>query len=125
MARRTFLFDKNGYRNTLLAGFCFLCLLNARAIFVVFDMGVLGFLRQQLDPFQADYFLKELALGEYTMPVSGMLSVFDWSEMIENDKEWAGREWFVVKKAWAGRKTTPSLEFGGEPDILELCFGWF
>eukprot|EP00930_Biecheleria_cincta_P060794 TRINITY_DN4638_c0_g6_i1.p1 TRINITY_DN4638_c0_g6~~TRINITY_DN4638_c0_g6_i1.p1 ORF type:complete len:952 (-),score=197.30 TRINITY_DN4638_c0_g6_i1:126-2927(-) len=49
--------------------------------------------------FQADYFLKELALGEYTMPVSGMLSVFDWSEMIDNDKEWAGREWFVVKKA--------------------------
>ena len=30
--------------------------------------------------FQADYFLKELALGEYTMPVVGMLSVFDWSE---------------------------------------------
>lgn len=30
--------------------------------------------------FQADYFLKELALGEYTMPVVGMMSVFDWSE---------------------------------------------
>lgn len=29
---------------------------------------------------KADYFLKELALGEYTMPVVGMLSVFDWSE---------------------------------------------
>ncbi|CAE7505325.1 unnamed protein product, partial [Symbiodinium microadriaticum] len=27
--------------------------------------------------FQADYFLKELALGEYDMPVVGMLSVFD------------------------------------------------
>eukprot|EP00930_Biecheleria_cincta_P018205 TRINITY_DN14262_c0_g1_i1.p1 TRINITY_DN14262_c0_g1~~TRINITY_DN14262_c0_g1_i1.p1 ORF type:complete len:1026 (+),score=214.71 TRINITY_DN14262_c0_g1_i1:23-3100(+) len=50
--------------------------------------------------FQADYFLKELSLGEYTMPVVGMRSVFDWVEMIEpNDKEWAGREWFVVKNA--------------------------
>ncbi|CAE7499920.1 unnamed protein product, partial [Symbiodinium pilosum] len=49
--------------------------------------------------FQADYFLKELALGEYDMPVVGMLSVFDWSEMKDKDKSWAGREWFVVKKA--------------------------
>lgn len=49
--------------------------------------------------FQADYFLKELALGEYTMPVAGMLSVFDWSELTDGKKNWAGREWFVVKKA--------------------------
>eukprot|EP00439_Symbiodinium_sp_Y106_P086985 s383_g37.t2 len=49
--------------------------------------------------FQADYFLKELALGEYTMPVLGMLSVFDWSEMGDKEKTWSGREWFVVKKA--------------------------
>lgn len=50
--------------------------------------------------FQADYFLKELALGEYTMPVVGMLSVFDWSEALElHHQPWAGREWFVVKKA--------------------------
>eukprot|EP00434_Breviolum_minutum_P009358 symbB.v1.2.008246.t2/scaffold515.1/size193321/8 len=49
--------------------------------------------------FQADYFLKELALGEYDMPVLGMLSVFDWSEMKERNKAWAGREWFVVRKA--------------------------
>eukprot|EP00439_Symbiodinium_sp_Y106_P020155 s1099_g2.t1 len=49
--------------------------------------------------FQADYFLKELALGEYDMPVVGMLSVFDWSEMKDKDKSWAGREWYVVKKA--------------------------
>mmetsp|Transcript_45441 Transcript_45441/g.81761 ORF Transcript_45441/g.81761 Transcript_45441/m.81761 type:complete len:902 (+) Transcript_45441:67-2772(+) len=49
--------------------------------------------------FQADYFLKELALGEYTMPVLGMLSVFDWSELEASDRQWAGREWFVVKKA--------------------------
>ncbi|CAJ1440046.1 unnamed protein product [Effrenium voratum] len=50
--------------------------------------------------FQADYFLKELALGEYAMPVVGMLSVFDWSEMtMRKDKAWAGREWFVVRKA--------------------------
>ena len=31
--------------------------------------------------------------------VVGMLSVFDWSEMKDKDKSWAGREWFVVKKA--------------------------
>ncbi|CAK9112784.1 Uncharacterized protein SCF082_LOCUS52291 [Durusdinium trenchii] len=50
--------------------------------------------------FQADYFLKELALGEYTMPVVGMLSVFDWSEALNlHHQPWAGREWFVVKKA--------------------------
>jgi len=49
--------------------------------------------------FQADYFLKELALGEYSMPVLGMLSVFDWSEIGDRDKTWSGREWFVVKKA--------------------------
>lgn len=50
--------------------------------------------------FQADYFLKELALGEYTQPIAGMRSVFDWSELMErHHKPWAGREWFVVKKA--------------------------
>lgn len=49
--------------------------------------------------FQADYFLKELAMGEYTMPVVGMPSVFDLSEMQGSDRSWAGREWFVVKKA--------------------------
>ncbi|CAJ1388163.1 unnamed protein product [Effrenium voratum] len=49
--------------------------------------------------FQADYFLKELALGEYTMPVVGMMIVFDWSEVTDSNATWAGREWFVVKKA--------------------------
>lgn len=49
--------------------------------------------------FQADYFLKELALGEYEMPVAGMLSVFDWSELSDKERTWAGREWFVVRKA--------------------------
>ncbi|OLP96686.1 hypothetical protein AK812_SmicGene21056 [Symbiodinium microadriaticum] len=49
--------------------------------------------------FQADYFLKELALGEYTMPIVGMMSVFDWSEVLEMHHQWTGREWFVVKKA--------------------------
>ena len=28
-----------------------------------------------------------------------MLSVFDWSEMKDKNKAWAGREWFVVRKA--------------------------
>eukprot|EP00930_Biecheleria_cincta_P040213 TRINITY_DN2756_c0_g2_i2.p1 TRINITY_DN2756_c0_g2~~TRINITY_DN2756_c0_g2_i2.p1 ORF type:complete len:1138 (+),score=237.20 TRINITY_DN2756_c0_g2_i2:59-3472(+) len=50
--------------------------------------------------FEADYFLKELGFGEYEMPVAGMLSVFDWSELEDDDhSEWAAREWFVVKKA--------------------------
>lgn len=50
--------------------------------------------------FQADYFLKELALGEYTQPIAGMKSVFDWSELLDKlDKGWSGREWFVVNKA--------------------------
>ncbi|CAE7453201.1 unnamed protein product [Symbiodinium sp. CCMP2592] len=69
--------------------------------------------------FQADYFLKELALGEYTMPVVGMLSVFDWSEaMGMQDQPWAGREWFVVKKAevhMAADKTlVPCVKMGVE-----------
>eukprot|EP00438_Fugacium_kawagutii_P011224 Skav228654 [mRNA] locus=scaffold2369:123061:148536:+ [translate_table: standard] len=34
------------------------------------------------------------------MLVVGMLSVFDWSEMtMKPNKGWAGREWFVVRKA--------------------------
>eukprot|EP00931_Biecheleriopsis_adriatica_P086789 TRINITY_DN6137_c0_g1_i1.p1 TRINITY_DN6137_c0_g1~~TRINITY_DN6137_c0_g1_i1.p1 ORF type:complete len:1079 (+),score=262.27 TRINITY_DN6137_c0_g1_i1:107-3238(+) len=49
--------------------------------------------------FQADYFLKELALGEYTQPIVGMMSVFDWSETLDLQRQWSGREWFVVKKA--------------------------
>jgi len=49
--------------------------------------------------FQADYFLKEMSMGEYTMPVVGMMSVFDWSEAEPLGRPWAGREWFVVKKA--------------------------
>ena len=40
--------------------------------------------------FQADYFLKELALGEYAMPVVGMSSVFDFSEMTGKENQWAG-----------------------------------
>ena len=67
---------------------------------------------------QADYFLKELALGlhdsalpydyvsglafqpspgEYTMPIVGMMSVFDWSEVLEMHHQWTGREWFVAR----------------------------
>eukprot|EP00930_Biecheleria_cincta_P050344 TRINITY_DN354_c0_g3_i1.p1 TRINITY_DN354_c0_g3~~TRINITY_DN354_c0_g3_i1.p1 ORF type:complete len:1007 (+),score=209.76 TRINITY_DN354_c0_g3_i1:206-3022(+) len=49
--------------------------------------------------FQADYFLKELAMGDHGMPVLGMMSVFDWSDTEPTDKPWTGREWFVVKKA--------------------------
>lgn len=48
--------------------------------------------------FQADYYLKELALGEYTMPVVGMPSVFDVADQT-GAENWSGREWFVVKQA--------------------------
>ena len=37
--------------------------------------------------------------GHNLPQVAGMMSVFDWSEMLNSDKAWAGREWFVVRKA--------------------------
>ena len=46
-----------------------------------------------------NYFLKELGIGEYDMPIAGMLSVSDGSELEEDHSEWAAREWFVVQKA--------------------------
>eukprot|EP00440_Ansanella_granifera_P034895 gb/GFBE01037854.1/.p1 GENE.gb/GFBE01037854.1/~~gb/GFBE01037854.1/.p1 ORF type:complete len:1031 (+),score=267.56 gb/GFBE01037854.1/:1-3093(+) len=69
--------------------------------------------------FQADYFLKEISMGEYTMPVAGMLSVFDLSETPEyKNKEWSGREWFVVKKAEvrlaADKTLVPHVKMGVE-----------
>lgn len=47
--------------------------------------------------FQADYFLKELALGEYPMPVVGMSSVFDFSEMTGKENQWAGHNLSVLE----------------------------
>eukprot|EP00930_Biecheleria_cincta_P071201 TRINITY_DN58720_c0_g1_i1.p1 TRINITY_DN58720_c0_g1~~TRINITY_DN58720_c0_g1_i1.p1 ORF type:complete len:1107 (+),score=253.54 TRINITY_DN58720_c0_g1_i1:32-3352(+) len=74
--------------------------------------------------FQADYFLKELALGEYTMPVVGMMSVFDISEIEKKDTEWAGREWFVVKKAEirlaADKTLVPHVKMGVEAREQEV-----
>jgi len=68
--------------------------------------------------FQADYYLKELALGEYDMPVAGMLSVLDMSCQEKSGKGWAAREWFVVKKAdvrMAADKTlVPHVKMGVE-----------
>jgi len=49
--------------------------------------------------FQSDYHLKELSMGEYSQPVIGMKSCFDFSEKDGVDKEWSGREWFIVRKA--------------------------
>ena len=46
-----------------------------------------------------NYFLKELGIGEYDMPIAGMLSVSDGSELEEDHSEWAAREWLVVQKA--------------------------
>ncbi|CAJ1386778.1 unnamed protein product [Effrenium voratum] len=36
---------------------------------------------------------------EHSMPVLGMMSVFDWSEADNVKGGWTGREWFVVNKA--------------------------
>eukprot|EP00408_Alexandrium_pacificum_P062060 CAMPEP_0171168378 /NCGR_PEP_ID=MMETSP0790-20130122/7679_1 /TAXON_ID=2925 /ORGANISM="Alexandrium catenella, Strain OF101" /LENGTH=1106 /DNA_ID=CAMNT_0011633215 /DNA_START=47 /DNA_END=3367 /DNA_ORIENTATION=+ len=49
--------------------------------------------------FQADYHLKELSMGEYGQPVTGMRSCFDFSEEQGLEQEWSAREWFVVNKA--------------------------
>jgi len=49
--------------------------------------------------FQADYHLKELSMGEYSQPVIGMKSCFDFSEEQGHSAEWRAREWFVVRDA--------------------------
>jgi hypothetical protein len=49
--------------------------------------------------FQADYYLKELSMGEYAQPVVGMRSCFDFLEMEDHKAEWSAREWFLVRKA--------------------------
>jgi len=49
--------------------------------------------------FQADYHLKELSMGEYSQPVIGMKNCLDYSQQDGVDKEWSGREWFIVRKA--------------------------
>ena len=50
-----------------------------------------------------------------------MLSVFDWSEMtMKPNKGWAGREWFVVRKAevrMSGDNTLiPHVKMGVKPE---------
>mmetsp|Transcript_146949 Transcript_146949/g.259703 ORF Transcript_146949/g.259703 Transcript_146949/m.259703 type:complete len:983 (-) Transcript_146949:35-2983(-) len=49
--------------------------------------------------FQADYHLKELSMGEYSQPIIGMKNCLDFSQQDGVDKEWSGREWFIVRKA--------------------------
>uniref|UniRef100_A0A7S4UXJ1 Uncharacterized protein n=1 Tax=Alexandrium monilatum TaxID=311494 RepID=A0A7S4UXJ1_9DINO len=49
--------------------------------------------------FQADYYLKELSMGESEQPVVGMTSCFDIAVAEGLDKRWQGREWYVVRKA--------------------------
>mmetsp|Transcript_66352 Transcript_66352/g.194190 ORF Transcript_66352/g.194190 Transcript_66352/m.194190 type:complete len:1053 (-) Transcript_66352:57-3215(-) len=49
--------------------------------------------------FQADYHLKELAMGEYEQPVVGMKSAFDFTESEGVDELWSARAWFIVKDA--------------------------
>ncbi|CAE7493825.1 sft2 [Symbiodinium necroappetens] len=68
--------------------------------------------------FQADYYLKELSMGEHDMPMMGMMSVFDWSEADNVKGGWTGREWFVVNQAevrLAGDNTlVPHVKMGVE-----------
>jgi len=49
--------------------------------------------------FQADYYLKELSMGECPQPVAGMKSCLDLSAMENNLQAWNGREWFTVRSA--------------------------
>merc|ERR1719203_252356 len=49
--------------------------------------------------FQADYYLKELSMGEYDQPVVGMKDCFHVADASWRDSDWSGREWFVVNKA--------------------------
>lgn len=58
---------------------------------------------------QADYFLKELALGEYTMPVVGMLSVFDWSEADQIGAKGSHGGFWLLDLAWL-RVSIPALD---------------
>mmetsp|Transcript_96310 Transcript_96310/g.299362 ORF Transcript_96310/g.299362 Transcript_96310/m.299362 type:complete len:993 (-) Transcript_96310:72-3050(-) len=49
--------------------------------------------------FQADYYLKELSMGEHDQPIIGMKSCFDIAVAEGLDKRWQGREWYIVRKA--------------------------
>merc|ERR1712190_118390 len=49
--------------------------------------------------FQADYYLKELSMGEYEQPVTGMKSCFEFSEEEGLKEKWMARAWFVVNDA--------------------------
>lgn len=48
--------------------------------------------------FQADYYLKELSMGEYSQPVLGMTSCLDL-DASSAGRPWSAREWFLVRKA--------------------------
>jgi len=67
--------------------------------------------------FQADYHLKELAMGECQQPVVGMKSCFD-VPAADGGEEWRAREWFVVRKAEVlladGNVLIPRAEMGVE-----------
>ena len=64
-----------------------------------------------------NYFLKELGIGEYDMPIAGMLSVSDGSELEEDHSEWAAREWFDCEEGrgshGTGRDAYPARQDGG------------
>merc|ERR1719221_280730 len=59
--------------------------------------------------FQADYHLKELSMGEYQQPIVGMKSATDYCTEEGYKKDWAAREWFVVKKAAVHQSSSNTL----------------
>mmetsp|Transcript_162071 Transcript_162071/g.519672 ORF Transcript_162071/g.519672 Transcript_162071/m.519672 type:complete len:971 (+) Transcript_162071:80-2992(+) len=68
--------------------------------------------------FQADYYLKELSMGEYHQPVVGMRSCFDFAQEEGCETHWSAREWFFVRKAEVQMSEdgslTPCLSMGVE-----------
>merc|ERR1711953_871117 len=68
--------------------------------------------------FQADYYLKELSMGEHGQPVIGMKSCIEASDNEKSNKDWNAREWFVVKNAEVqlseGNALIPQVKMGVE-----------
>merc|ERR1711953_1131528 len=68
--------------------------------------------------FQADYYLKELSMGEHGQPVIGMKSCVDSHQEEKSSKDWNAREWFVVKNAEVqlseGNALIPQVKMGVE-----------
>uniref|UniRef100_A0A7S4T227 Uncharacterized protein n=1 Tax=Alexandrium monilatum TaxID=311494 RepID=A0A7S4T227_9DINO len=49
--------------------------------------------------FQADYYLKELSMGQFKQPMPGMVSCWDFADGNAAGPDWDARIWFVVLEA--------------------------